>query len=886
MLALTILIGGILGLALDLSPRGLVIGLVLGYLFGELSRLKRKLGVLEDDSLPRAQTLSAPEQPAPPVREVHEPYRDEHRGAAVVAPVNSVSLPEPRPIAAADVHVAAPPADVLFIDQWIARIKDFLTGGNTVVRVGVIVLFFGVAFLLKYAAEHAYLPIELRLVGTGVGAIVLLALGWKLRKTNEAYGLTLEGGAIGVLYLTIFAAFRLYALMPASLAFALLVAVCAFSAMFAVLQNSLALAVLGVSGGFLAPVLASTGAGSHVMLFSYFAVLNAGIVAIAWYKAWRLLNLVGFGFTFVIGALWGYRSYQPEHFATTEPFLILFFLFYVAVAVLFAWRQPPALKRPVDGSLVFGVPLVGFALQATLVSDYPYGLAWSALALGTFYLALASAVLKRAPASMKMLAEAFLALGIIFASLTIPLAVDGRWTAAAWAVEGAGILWIGLRQRHLLACVFGVLLQIGGGFMFLTEQIPVAGWPFLNQAFVGTLLIALAGWWSAYLLHRHRSELHPWQAAAGTVGTLLLIWGSVWWYVGGVVEIHHQFVWRYIVTGALAFAAATAIAHDALGKHLAWPALRYVALLLLPFMVLALPASMLVGSHPFAGAGFVAWALALLGQYWILRRHETEAPHTSIAMRHAAGLWVLAILLSWEAAWAVEQTIMGRDWTIAAIGLTLGLLFVAATSIATQVWPLRTQRELYLTFAAAPLATALVVWLMFGNVAQSGDTQPLTYVPLLNPLDAVAVFVLLALFSWMLRVRTKFMVSAETLFSILGAATFIWLNAVLFRSLHHWGGIPYYLDAMLGSVLVQAAISLFWTIVALALMVSATRVRSRRLWIVGAGLLGVVVLKLFVVDLSNTATVARIVSFLGVGALLLVVGFFSPVPPKTKLTEA
>jgi uncharacterized membrane protein len=119
-----------------------------------------------------------------------------------------------------------------------------------------------------------------------------------------------------------------------------------------------------------------------------------------------------------------------------------------------------------------------------------------------------------------------------------------------------------------------------------------------------------------------------------------------------------------------------------------------------------------------------------------------------------------------------------------------------------------------------------------------------------------------------------------------GALTFLWLNAVLFRALHHFAAVPYTLRAMLDSMLVQSALSLFWTVLALALMVVATRLRQRMLWLVGAALLAAVVLKLFLIDLASSGTVARIISFLGVGVLMLVMGYVSPVPPRPELTEA
>ncbi|MGH7888402.1 MAG: DUF2339 domain-containing protein, partial [Candidatus Binatia bacterium] len=291
---------------------------------------------------------------------------------------------------------------------------NFFFGGNTLVRIGVIVLFFGVAFLLKYASEHIEIPIEARLIAVALGAIVMLGIGWRLRTTRPGYALIVQGGGIGVLYLTIFAAFRLYQLLPGGLVFALLTAMAIFSAMLAVLQDSRSLAAMGVSGGFLAPILASTGGGSHVVLFSFYALLNLGILIIAWFKAWRSLNLLGFAFTFIIGLVWGDRYYRSEFFASTEPFLILFFLFYVVIAVLFALRQEASIKSPVDGTLVFGVPLVGFGLQSAMVHDIEYASAFSALALSGFYLLLGKVLFARLNENVRLLVESFLALGVVF----------------------------------------------------------------------------------------------------------------------------------------------------------------------------------------------------------------------------------------------------------------------------------------------------------------------------------------------------------------------------------------------------------------------------------------------------------------------------------------
>jgi uncharacterized membrane protein len=115
---------------------------------------------------------------------------------------------------------------------------------------------------------------------------------------------------------------------------------------------------------------------------------------------------------------------------------------------------------------------------------------------------------------------------------------------------------------------------------------------------------------------------------------------------------------------------------------------------------------------------------------------------------------------------------------------------------------------------------------------------------------------------------------------ILASLAFIWLNAALVRTLHRWAGVPFNLDDVVSSTLVQTSLSIFWTVLALATMLVATRRVSRPVWIAGAALLGITIAKLFVIDLSRVGTIERIVSFVGVGLLTLVIGYFSPLPPS------
>jgi uncharacterized membrane protein len=842
---------------------GLLIGGSIGYLWASLRQLQAL--VREREAVTPAVTESRP--PA---------------SAAVEA--RPASLPDPEPKTASVVASPASPIPEPAPPAWVQRTVDFLreffTGERAIPHIGVVILFFGVAFLLKYAVDRSLLPIELRLVGSAVIAMVLLGLGWRLRHRRLAFALALQGGGIGVLYLTVFSALRLYGLIPPVAAFAIMVALCVFSGALAVLQNARALAVLGMSGGFLAPVLASTGAGNHVVLFSYYAVLNAGILGVAWFRSWRELNLLGFLFTFVIGAAWGGQRYRPELFASTEPFLILFFVFYVAVAVLFALRQPVALRGYVDGTIVFGVPVVAFALQAALVRQMPYGLAWSAAVLGAFYILTATALWHWRTATLRLLCEAFLALGVVFATLALPLALDGRWTSAAWALEGAAVIWIGVRQRRLLPRLFGALLIFGAGLFFMNDAArPSTSLAVLNSACLGSAMIAIAALLASRWLQRRDAGLTTHEQPLAAV---LFGWGLLWWFGGGLREIALRVSGDAAqIDSTVGFVAVSAIVAEAVGSYRAWPWLRAVALGLLPAGLLLALITIPVKPHVLTVLGSAVWALLLATHAVLLKRREDFSARRYLDFLHGGTVWLISILLAHEVAWFGRQMASGAIWSQVAWVLVPVLAAVAAARVSLPA-PCHLHRRAYEILGAAPtLAFGCFVSLLL-NLESRADPAPLPYVPLLNPLDLVSLLALIAAvqFIWHERATLK----DETLRIVSIAACglgFVWLNAALLRTLHHWADIPFQLPAMTESVLVQASLSIFWTVIALVVMVLATRRASRTLWMTGAGLLAVVVVKLFLVDLDRTGTVARIVSFIVVGALLLLIGYMAPIPPAS-----
>ncbi|MFT3850093.1 MAG: DUF2339 domain-containing protein [Propionivibrio sp.] len=1032
----------------------------------------------EDDAL---QALDRQESAAPPPRAI--PLKDLPRGTTLtVAPPPAVAeyaigetgkpvdgLPgayrydetattDSTPTDGAErFEMPSPPA-------WAVKARDWLFGGNLVAKAGLLILFFGVSFLIKYAAARVTLPIEFRLCGIVLADIALLVWGWRIRASRPAISLPVQGAALGILMLVTFGAYRMYDVIPGSLAFALLFVLTAFTCLLAILQDAVWLAVFGIVGGFAAPILTSTGQGSHIGLFSYYALLNAGILAIAIKRSWRLLNLLGFAFTFVIATAWGVLRYEAQDYASVQGFLILFLLFYVAISVFYALRQAPRLTHYVNGTLVFGTPLVAFGLQYGIVRDKPFGLAFSALAMGLFYVALTLGLWKRRGESLKLLVESFLALGIVFGTLAIPFALDGRWTSAAWALEGAGIVWVGLRQRQTLAWVFGVLVQIGAWISFmlsmfgldLTSAMEANLWlgflllavtglvmamnfrrevgkragdrdaaldeeseqadfaprilTWLATGFLGfAALWLLAGAWTEIFLHggAHTHTLLvisamavagvlaliaarlDWSAsryfalvpqfAAGfvflwlsfdafdwlpaahgdslfdtsflggllialgagvsslafarqldarhrSISRMLLGWCGFWWFVhvlgsldawGGRLLASYNL---YVDTAypavhplyGLAVALSTPL-FARLARRLDWPDLRWMASAVwvaLLFVIVRMLERLNGFSPdlPMALAWITLLALWLAGE-WLMRAGEhdgwlaNEKLPTLLRTLHlqrTVGPW----LLIWPFGTLVLPNVLGAgavahspplgadsyfaalDWTrYLTAWIMMGVIALLLPRVHAERWPTAPisawYRQILIPVWVAACVALVVVW----NLTQNGSMRPLPYLPILNPIDLTTGFVaILALSAYRLFSADDEQAQAiQRQAPTVGAvAAYLWFNLMLLRSAAQYLDIAYEFDSLFRSQVVQAMLSLVWSATALLLMRFAAGRRLRLPWMAGAGLLAVVVAKLFFIDLTNVGGVERIVSFLGVGVLMLAIGYLAPFPSESK----
>jgi len=873
---------------------GALFGLGIGMLLGQLRTLRGRVALLEQklatQLLPAAPAVATAPVPAPlvPAVTVAPPPTLAPEPQGIVEPARVIEPPRiaeparaaPAAAAAAVTAKPLPPGPPGLVEQLAARIKRWFTEGNVPVKVGVIVSFFGVGALLKYAADSGWLvvPIELRLLGIALAALAGLVFAWRKRESHRAFALSLQGGAIGVLILTIFGAYRLYALLPSTLAFALLVIVVAGAGMLAVLQDAMALAVLAIAAGFLAPILTSAGGEHHVALFTYYAILNAAIFAIAWIKPWRALNLLGFAFTFAIGTAWGVQQYHSELFATTEPFLLLFFSFYLLIPLAYALRQAPDARDLIDATLVFGTPLLALPLQAALLQGERLPMAWSALVAAAIYIPLAWLELRRLRLQLLGESHALLALG--FATLAIPLAFSARSTACLWAVEGAAVLWVGLRQQRRLPRWIGYALQAFAGLAMLygigNEQIRhiVADAPVLNGDFFGAVLIALAGVVSAYLLSRRN--------ARAPLAMLLFVWGWFWWFAAGSRDIEHFAPRALRSDWSLALFALTGVLGAEGFRRLnwreaAWPALA--SFVLAPLFVVATA----VDNH----GALEDWGAAAWG-FWLLASLRALANLAAGAQRffhiaHFVFLWTIALVLGTEFGHLADEHLqLGHVWTaLAGLAPFAALFWLTLVRAGAVRWPdeLAAERTRKATLAAI---TAILGLAWVAGLFIEGDPQPVRYLPVFNPLELAQLGFLALLLAWYQRAAAEgsTILTAEVRARVLAGAGVLWLTAVTLRAAHFVGGVPWS-EALWHSALAQAALSIVWTIAGIVAMLLGKQRGSRAVWLGGAALMGVVIGKLLLIDRVHLHDLAAIVGVLVVGVLLVAVGYFAPAPPRT-----
>ena len=817
-------------------------------------------------------------------------------------------------------------------------LSSFVSGGHLWVAGGVLLLFIAFAMLLTYMASRGMFTIEMRIVTGALAGIVMLAIGWRFRERKPTYALILQGGGIGLLYMSVFAASKFTTLLSPEFALILISLLIPPTIILAIKQRSQPLAMFGLFGGFAAPILLSTDSGNYIALFTYYSVLNLAVLVIGRYKLWRGLNLLAFLCTFGVALVWTLSRYQPEMFATAEPFMLLFMAMFTWLGIQSAERRELSIKNFVDLPITLGAPFVGAIIQWRMFSHIEHGLAIVCLAFAAIYLILTFTIWKRKGVSVRSLAEGYLGLSVLLANLAIPLEMSAAATSAVWAAEGVLIYYFAARNASLRMKISGLLLHAAAAVAFILRDsyytyqygdyyLTTAA--FRHSTFTGCLIIAL----SAIVIAIFASKLtgkcaetaqekapssalpnatqavYPKQNTeqkqslknkSNILSTVLIVWGFIWWFGGWWYEFVRVLDYPYeslfilcSVSALVGFAAARWLRCAPLAWAIAVPlkfAFLFTAYVLIWRTINLFdydPLNILTYNF-FENNYLWAWLLFFVSQAGLLYLTKNDLGKRLHAAWMFLVLLITAFVLICTGRAYTQIWGLAESWTSLA-GILPALAFVLCLSLlAKQKADLPSpHRRVMLVYLPIILCAGTSIWFI-GTLFAAGNPAPLPmYIPLLNPLDMQQAFCIAIIALWQLNAQKAGNIaslSKHNLVTVIDVMTFLWLTAMIARASHYFLDIP--MAAVPYSGKFHLALLVLWGLYGIGHIVAGHKMPMRRVWLAGATLTIIDIGKLLLVDLAHTGTITRIVSFFIAGLILLFIGWVAPLPPaSTKVNK-
>jgi uncharacterized membrane protein len=378
-------------------------------------------------------------------------------------------------------------------------IEKFI-GENLINKIGILITVLGVVFGAKYSIEHDLVsPLTRIILGHLVG-LGLLGFGMKLKAKYESFSAVLISGAMASLYFVTFAAHILYELIPQTAAFALMVVYTAFTVFASLKYDRKVIALIGLVGAYAVPFLLSDGSGKVVVLFSYMAIINIGILVIAFKKNWKVLYYSAFACTWIIVLGWVFAKYNETQLTLALTFTTIFFLtFYLTFLAYKLLHNEPFKRRDVVMVLLnsFTFYSVGYYVLADNYSTSNLvGLFTLMNAIVHFFVA--SHIHSRKLADKNIL-HLIAGLTLVFITLTIPVQLDGNWVTLIWVFEAALLFWIGRTKGVAFYEKLSYPLLLISGFSLLHDWadqhfrvFQETFTPVLNVGFFSSMLFSLA----------------------------------------------------------------------------------------------------------------------------------------------------------------------------------------------------------------------------------------------------------------------------------------------------------------------------------------------------------------------------------------------------------
>lgn len=379
-------------------------------------------------------------------------------------------------------------------------------GENLINKIGVLILVLGISYFVKFAIDKNWINEPAR-VGIGVlaGSLVLY-IAHRLRKKYASFSSVLVAGSIAIFYFTIAIAFHEYQLFDQTTAFIIMVLITAFSCLISLSYNRIELAILSLIGGFAVPFMVSTGSGNYLVLFSYIAILDIGILTLAYFKKWHLVTILSFAFTTLLFGSWVIQEMDAEtpHYLGALIFGFVFYLIFVIANIINNLRTKGTFSKAQLSILALNT-FVFYGIGTLILSHFkPEFVGIFTAFLAVLNLAYALLLYKKFGLD-KTAVYLLIGLTLTFITLSIPIQFSGNNITIFWAAEAVLLLWLSQKSKVKLYRFASVLVH------FLMLGSLMLDWPsyiisdtdftiLLNPIFITGITVVLSLLAVAYLL--------------------------------------------------------------------------------------------------------------------------------------------------------------------------------------------------------------------------------------------------------------------------------------------------------------------------------------------------------------------------------------------------
>lgn len=429
-------------------------------------------------------------------------------------------------------------------------------GENLINKIGVLILVLGISYFVKYAIDRDWINEPAR-VGVGIlaGAIVL-GFAHRLRKNFKPFSSVLVAGAIAIFYFTIAIAFHDYHLFSQTTAFVIMVGITGFSSFIALSYDRLELAILTLIGGFAVPFIVSTGEGNYVVLFTYIMILDAGILAIAYFKKWQVLNLLSFIFTMLLFAGWMNKDINTEHphYMGILGFSAGFYFLFTVMTMIHNLRRGGAFSGAELGMVVSNT-FIFYGIGLIALDGWHPELKGGFTAVVAVFNILYALILFRKFGADRTAVYLLIGMALTFITLAVPVQFAGHNITLFWSAEMVVLMWLGKKSgmvNYRLASVAVLVLASVSLLMDWvqvyqngTQEIaPVFNWVAATGIFYIGALVSLH-----FMLRKEEDAPLEWKGLATNpvaFSRLCLILAAIAGYFAGLQETTHaSYIWVF-----------------------------------------------------------------------------------------------------------------------------------------------------------------------------------------------------------------------------------------------------------------------------------------------------------------------------------------------------